>query len=124
LKLGAGRPFKLKVKERLLMLLVYYGLYITFTLAGFLFDTDQSNVYRNLSTLGPLIKQCIPLPKKVYKRTRRLRNIDEVEEYFLVSRHLWILPNRRFHDQRIRERERIITQVKRKSICKNPVYGK
>ena len=35
---GAGRPFKLKPRERLLMLLVYYRLYITYTLSGFLFD--------------------------------------------------------------------------------------
>ncbi len=31
----AGRPFKLDVKGRFLMLLVYYRLYITYTLAGF-----------------------------------------------------------------------------------------
>jgi len=42
----AGRPFKLKLRERFLMLLVYYRLYITFTLSGFLFDLDQSNVCR------------------------------------------------------------------------------
>jgi hypothetical protein len=42
--IGAGRPFKLKVRERFLMLLVYYRLYITYTLSGFLFDLDQSNV--------------------------------------------------------------------------------
>ncbi|MGC1928361.1 MAG: hypothetical protein WA667_05255, partial [Candidatus Nitrosopolaris sp.] len=34
---GAGRPFKLKVKERFVMLLVYYRLYMTYTLTGFLF---------------------------------------------------------------------------------------
>ena len=37
---GAGRPFKLYVKDRFLMILVYYRLYITYTLAGFLFDLD------------------------------------------------------------------------------------
>jgi Helix-turn-helix of DDE superfamily endonuclease len=37
---GAGRPFKLDVKDRCIMLLVYYRLYITYTLAGFLFDLD------------------------------------------------------------------------------------
>ena len=79
---GAGRPFKLKAKERFLMLLVYYRLYITYTLSGFLFDLDQSNICRDISMLEPLIKLCIPLPKKLYKRTRRLRTIDEVEEYF------------------------------------------
>ena len=81
-KVGAGRPFKLKAKERFLMLLVYYRLYITFTLSGFLFDLDQSNVCRDISILEPLIKRCIPLPKKLYKRARRLRTVDEVEEYF------------------------------------------
>ena len=79
---GARRPFKLKAKERFLMLLVYYRLYITYTLSGFLFDLDQSNICRDISIIEPLIKQCIPLPKKLYKRTRRLRTIDEVEEYF------------------------------------------
>src|SRR5689334_16945002 len=81
-KIGAGRPFKLKVKERFVMLLVYYRLYITYTLSGFLFDLDQSNICRDISIIEPLIKLCIPLPKKLYKRTRRLRTIDEVEEYF------------------------------------------
>jgi len=80
---GAGRPFKLNTKERLLMLLVYYRLYITYTLSGFLFDLDQSNVCRDISILEPLVKRCIPLPKKLYKRTkRRARTIDEVEGYF------------------------------------------
>jgi hypothetical protein len=81
-KVGAGRPFKLKVKERFLMLLVYYRLYITYTLSGFLFDLDQSNICRDISIIEPLVKLCVPLPKKLYKRTRRLRTIDEVEEYF------------------------------------------
>jgi hypothetical protein len=41
---GAGRHFKLDVKNRFLMLLLYYHLYITFTLAGFLFDLDEYNL--------------------------------------------------------------------------------
>ena len=81
-KIGAGRPFKIELKGRLLMLLAYYRLYATFTLAGFLFDLDQSNVYRDIRFIEPLVKECMPLPKKVYERTRRARTIDEVEEYF------------------------------------------
>ena len=42
--IGAGRPFKLDLRDRCVMLLVYYRLYITYTLAGFLFDLDQSNI--------------------------------------------------------------------------------
>ena len=78
------RPFKLKLKERffLMLLMYYFRLYITFTLSGFLFDLDQSNVYRDISIIEPLIKLCVPLPKKLYKRSRRARTIDEVEGYF------------------------------------------
>ena len=46
--IGAGRHFKHSVRDRLLMLLVYYKLYITHTLSGFLFDLDQSNVHREI----------------------------------------------------------------------------
>src|SRR5438067_11250972 len=80
--IGASRPFKLKVKERFLMLLVYYRLYTTYALSGFLFDLDQSNICRDMSIIESLVKRCIPLPKKLYKRTTRLRTIDEVKEYF------------------------------------------
>jgi hypothetical protein len=81
-KAGGGRHFKLDVKNRFLMLLVYYRLYITYTLAGFLFDLDQSNICRDIQKIEPLIKQCLPIPQKLYKLTKRLRTHDEVEKYF------------------------------------------
>ena len=48
---------------------------MTYTLSGFLFDLDQSNVCRDVAILEPLVKECIPSPEKIYKhtRTRRLR---------------------------------------------------
>jgi DDE superfamily endonuclease len=54
--IGAGRPFKLDVKDRCIMLLVYYRLYITYTLAGFLFDLNQSNICRNIQKIESLVK--------------------------------------------------------------------
>lgn len=82
-EIGGGRPFKLELQDRLLMLLVYYRLYVTSTLAGFLFDVDHSTVLRDTHMLEPLVRECLPLPKKVYKKlTRRLRTIEEVEELF------------------------------------------
>jgi DDE superfamily endonuclease len=80
--IGAGRPFKLDVKDRFLMLLVYYRLYITYTLAGFLFDLDQSNICRDIQKIESLVRQCIPIPQKIYNITKRLRTVDEVEHYF------------------------------------------
>ncbi len=43
-----GRPFKLDIKNRFLILLVYYRLYITYTLDGFLFDLGQNNIYTEI----------------------------------------------------------------------------
>jgi hypothetical protein len=50
-KFGAGRHFKLDVKNRCLVLLVYYRLYITYTLDGFLFDLDQSSICRDIQKI-------------------------------------------------------------------------
>ena len=81
-EIGAGRPFKLDVKDRFLMLLVYYRLYITYTLAGFLFDLDQSNICRDIQKMETLIRKCLPIPQKIYNITNRLKTLDEIEKYF------------------------------------------
>jgi hypothetical protein len=80
--MGAGRLFKLDVKNRFLMILVYYRLYITYTLAGFLFDLDQSNICRDIQKIESLVRQCIPIPQKIYNITKRLLTPDDVEKYF------------------------------------------
>ena len=80
--IGAGRSFKLDVKDRFLMLLVYYRLYITYTLAGFLFDLDQSNICRDIQKIEGLIRNCLPIPQKIYNITKRLQTLEEVEQYF------------------------------------------
>ena len=64
------------------MLLVYYRLYITYTLAGFLFDLDQSNICRDIQKIENLIRKCVPIPQKLYNKTKRLRTTEEVEKYF------------------------------------------
>ena len=81
-RLGAGRPFKIDIKNRFLMLLVYYRLYITHTLAGFLFDLDQSSVCRDMQKIEPLVRECVPIPQKMHKTTKRLRTPEEVEQCF------------------------------------------
>ena len=80
--IGAGRHFKLDVKNRFLMLLVYYRLYITYTLAGFLFDLDQSSVCRDIQKIEPLVRKCVPIPQKMHKIAKRLRTPEEVEQHF------------------------------------------
>ncbi len=71
-KIGAGRHFKLNLKDRFVMLLVYYRLYITYALSGFLFDLDQSNICRDIQKIEGLIRQCVPIPQKTCNKTKRL----------------------------------------------------
>ena len=61
-KIGAGHPFKLALRERLLMLHMYHRLYVTSTLLGYLFDLGQTNVLKNVRMLEPLVKMVLPLP--------------------------------------------------------------
>lgn len=79
---GAGRHFKLVPKDRFVMVLVYYRLYITYTLMEFLFGLDQSNVCRDIEKIESLIKACLPIPQKLYRVTKRLKTKEEVEQYF------------------------------------------
>lgn len=67
--MGGGGKFSLSVKDRLLMLLLYYRLYVTYTLAGYLFDLDQSNICRDIHYIEPLVRKCIPIPKKIHSLT-------------------------------------------------------
>src|SRR5205085_1266548 len=48
----------------------------------FLFDLDQSNVCRNIQKIERLVRECLPVPQKIYSITKRLRTPDEVEKYF------------------------------------------
>jgi hypothetical protein len=66
------------------MLLVYYRLYITYTLTGFLFNLDQkSNICRDIQKIDSLVRQCVPIPQKIYRITKRLKTpAESVEKYF------------------------------------------
>lgn len=79
---GAGRRFNLVVKDRVVMVLVYYRLYITYTLMEYLFGLDQSNVCRDIQKIEGLIRECLPIPQKLYYVAKRLKTKEEVEQYF------------------------------------------
>jgi DDE superfamily endonuclease len=43
---------------------------------------DQSNVYRDIQKIEGLIRKCLPIPQKIYNKTKRLQTPKEVEQYF------------------------------------------
>lgn len=74
---GAGRPYNLGLRERVLMFLLYYRQYVTQELAGFIFGLHESNVCCNLSALAPLMEFCLPTPARVYRKARRASTLEE-----------------------------------------------
>ena len=70
-KIGAGHPFKLSLRDRLLMLLMYPHLYFSSNF-GYMFNLGQSNVLKNIRMLMLLVKSILPLPSKLYERSTRL----------------------------------------------------
>jgi hypothetical protein len=77
--IGAGHPFKLSLTNRLLMLLMYYHLYPSSTLLGYLIDLGQTNVLKDIRNLEPLVSDVLPMPKKEYDKIKRLETVDEIE---------------------------------------------
>ncbi len=67
------------------MLLVYYRLYITYTLTGFLFDLDQSNVcretYKRLNIEYDK-KMCTYSTENIQHYKKASNTTEEVEQYF------------------------------------------
>lgn len=62
---GAGRKFNLRLPERLLMSLMYFRLYVTQTLLGYLFDLDSSNVNREINgRMLALLPEVLPVPAR------------------------------------------------------------
>lgn len=81
-RIGAGHPFKLPLRDRLLVLLMYHRLYTTSTLLGYLFNLGQTNVLKNIRILEPLVGETLPLPGKIHEGARRLGTLDELEALF------------------------------------------
>jgi hypothetical protein len=67
------------------MLLVYYRLYITYTLDGVLFDLDHSNIFMNIQKIENLVREYISIPQKTYTKTKKLKTSEEVEQYFPIA---------------------------------------
>ncbi len=80
--IGAGHPFNLSLTDRLLILLLYYHMYTSSTLLGYLFCVSQTSVLKSIRKLEPLVSEVLPLPKKEHDKVKKLETIDEIEALF------------------------------------------
>ena len=49
---------------------------------GMIFDLDKSNVMRDIRYLEPAIKQSIPIPAKKYADAKKLKTVQELQQFF------------------------------------------
>lgn len=80
--IGQGRKFNLELIDQFLLVLIYYRMYVSYSLAGFLVNLDQSNVQRNIKYLEPLVKTCVPIPERVYKQSKKITTPEELLQYY------------------------------------------
>lgn len=86
--IGAGHPFTLPVAERLLMTLIYWRVYLTQILLGFLFDLDDSNVSREIKRMRKVLLEILPIPMRdsnllspsVIQSPSRIRTLKDLLE--------------------------------------------
>ena len=81
-EIGAGRRFVLSVRERILLLLFYYRTYATQDVAAEVFGVGQATVSRSIEQITPVVKKCVPIPAKLYARSKRVSTVEELEELF------------------------------------------
>ena len=81
-EIGAGHKFDLSLKDRILMFMMYYRMYTTYDMLGMIFDLDKSNVMRDIRYLEPAIKQSIPIPAKKYADAKKLKTVQELQQFF------------------------------------------
>lgn len=83
---GGGRKAKLTLEDQVVLILMYYRLYVTQVLLGYLFDLDDSNVSRIVNRLRPSLLGVLPLPVQetrlfaddAQKPRKRIATLDEL----------------------------------------------
>ena len=81
-EIGAGRRFALSVRDRTLLLLFYYRTYATQDVATEIFGVGQAAVSRSIEQIAPVVKKCVPIPAKLYAKSKRVSTVEELEELF------------------------------------------
>jgi len=62
-KIGGGRNFSLALEDRLMVTLMYFRLYVSYALLGYLFNLDGTNVGREINQrMLPALLSILPVP--------------------------------------------------------------
>ena len=79
---GAGRPFSLHPWDRVLLVLMYYRTYLTQDGMTHLFGISQGSISTNIGKMIPIIRECLPVPQKLYWQARKAATVEGLNELF------------------------------------------
>ena len=99
--IGGGAHFQTDLRDRLLMVLLYYRLYLTQSFMTLLFNVeDKSTICRGIKQMHPVFEAVLPVPERVTRRVldlaeketrRRKGRINNVEDFLAEYPELSIL---------------------------------
>jgi len=83
-QIGGGRKYKISsFEDKLLLILMFYKLYLTFEMLGFLFfDLDKSCISRLISRLEPVFSKRLKLPEIKRDRDKPISTVEELLELY------------------------------------------
>ena len=70
------------VKDRVIMVLVVLPSIHHLHANGISLRSRPKHIYRDIEKIESLIRECLPIPQKLHKVTKRLKTKEEVEQYF------------------------------------------
>ena len=79
---GSGRPFSLHPWDRVLLVLMYYRTYLTLDGMTHLFGISQGSISTNIGKMIPIIRECLPVPQRLYWQARKAATVEELNELF------------------------------------------
>ena len=98
---GAGTPFANSLEDRVLMVLIYMRLYLSYDFMCLFFKAShRSLICRSVNSLKGLVEECLPTPTKVGEKLlgaakkegeRRSKRISSVEEFQAAYPELTVL---------------------------------
>jgi len=78
-KIGAGRKFRLSVRDRVLMMLIRNNVNVTYELLEHMFGVDATTAYRDIQKIEAIMQECMSVSGKNRLGVKKVADPDELE---------------------------------------------
>ena len=78
-RIGAGRKFRLDVRDRVLMVLIRSHFKATYKLLEYIFEVDATTACRDVKKMENIMQECMSVSGKNQRRVRKVASLDDLE---------------------------------------------